>query len=124
MNKKLRLASGMVPGALAICRSQAHRAFVMQNLQEWTKNRQLVPGWRALEKPQHLVDFEKANRALLAGGHLTSAPAPPAPPPCGPTVTVSAPSAVGSSSSSGDAAVPKAAKAAGGGLSAFGAKVL
>ena len=54
-------------GAVAICRSNAHKSFIMKNLQDWVKNRQLIAGWKQLEKPQHLIEFEKANRALIRG---------------------------------------------------------
>lgn len=62
---------------MAICRSNAHKSFILKNLQEWVKARKLMPGWTPLVKHQHLLDFEKANRALIAGQ--------PAPPPPGPT---------------------------------------
>ena len=87
-------------GAVAICRSNAHKTFIMKNLQDWVKNRQLIPGWKQLEKPQHLIEFERANRALIRG-HTT----PPPPPAQAPTVQAT------SVASSPPAAVATAAQA-------------
>lgn len=107
-------------GAVAICRSNAHKTFIMKNLQDWVKNRQLIPGWKQLEKPQHLIEFEKANRALILG--QTTPPPPPAQAPAvqATSVAPSPPPAVAKAAQ----ATPIAAGASTVGIQAFGATVL
>jgi hypothetical protein len=108
-------------GAVAICRNNAHKTFIMKNLQDWVKNRQLIPGWKQLEKPQHLIEFEKANRALILG--QTTPPPPPAKAPAAvqtTSVAASPPPAVAKAAQ----ATPMATGASPVGIQAFGATVL
>lgn len=105
---------------MAICRSNAHKAFIMKNLQEWVKSRQLMPSWVPLPKPQHLVDFERANRALIAGGRPTAPLPPPTPGPAPPTAVGTVPGPEQSNKIASIAVGPSRAS----GIASFGTTVL
>ena len=66
-------------GAVAICRSQTHLAFIEKNLMEMVKARNLMPGWSPLPKPQHLAAFEKANQQLISSSASRQTAMPPPP---------------------------------------------
>ena len=83
-------------GAVAICRSQTHLAFIEKNLMEMVKARNLMPGWLPLPKPEHLDAFEKGFQQITRSSASRQTATPP-PPRAAPAAAVSV--AVGASSS-------------------------
>ena len=51
-----------------VCTSRAQKDLCYKNLQLWTKEQRLVPGFEALPKPRHLVQWEQRRGRNNAGG--------------------------------------------------------
>lgn len=51
-----------------VCTSRAQKDLCYKNLQLWTKEQRLVPGFEALPKPRHLVQWEQRRGTRNTGG--------------------------------------------------------
>jgi len=47
--------------AVAICKNATQAKFVMKNLEMWSRQRKLVPGFEPLSKPEELLAFERTR---------------------------------------------------------------
>jgi hypothetical protein len=108
--------------AVAVARNAAHRNFLMTRLEDFVKQRRLVPGYVPRVTPTALITYAAKHPEVLQSTAPAPAPPPKASPPPPPAPRPPAPPPNPTAPAPSPPAPP--ASPAGGALAAFGAAVL